>query len=160
MGGRQARSTAYGPAPRSRRSPARAPRADGTWKCPRGCFNQVPNYRYICNATLCDWSGQEYATLFDAEAAAVLGGHSANEIQKFVAEAAGAGGGPLPPAAEAIFADAMFKEFLFTTKAKQEERNSETRVQVTVVKVRELDAVKESKALINSLRLYLAAATA
>lgn len=122
----------------------------------------MPNYRYIANATLVDWSGQEYVTLFDAEAQQVLGGHTANEIQKMVvaASAAGESAAALPPTAEGIFEEALFKEYLFTTKAKQEERNGEARVQVTVVKVRDLDPVKESKALINSLRQYVAVAAA
>ena len=106
----------------------------GAWTCPKGCYGQVPNYRYIANSTLCDWSGQEYATLFDAEAQEVLG-VSANDLHAMVAGAGGDVAG-LPQNALMHFSDALFREYLFTTKAKQEERAGEQRVQVTVVKVR------------------------
>jgi len=125
---------------------------DGVWTCPKGCLNPAPNYRYIANATIVDWSGQEYATLFDAEATEVLG-IDGNALHALVERAGDIAS--LPQDALQYFHKALFKEYLFTTKAKQEERNGEVRVQVSVVKVRQIDPAKESKALINSLQRYI-----
>lgn len=127
----------------------------GQWTCERGCFCAAPNYRYIASCTLLDWSGQEFATLFDGEGKAVLG-IDANALQAMVVDGGGDGAG-LPPRAEAHFRDAAFKEYLMTTKARMEDRNGEQRVKVTVVKVREVEPARESKALIGSLKQYVAA---
>lgn len=128
----------------------------GGWRCHAGCFNPAPNYRYICSGTLIDSSGQEYATLFDAEAEAVLK-HKANEVQNICVRA-GADAAGLPSEAEAIFQEALGREYIFSCKSKMQEGTNgrESRVQVSVVRVREVDPVKESKALLNSLRQYAA----
>ncbi len=138
--------------------PRPPPTRPAEWSCDRGCFNPQPNFRYIASATLVDWSGQEYATLFDGEAKAVLG-IDANELQAAIAHEGGEANG-LPPAMEARFKDVTMKEFLMTAKARLEERGGEQRVKVTVVKVRELDPVRESRAVISSLHKYVAAAAA
>lgn len=111
--------------------------SDGNWKCPRGCFCQVPLYRYICSATLIDASGSEYVTLFDLEALEVLG-KTANDIQAACAAAGTQGSGQLPPHIEAVFRAALNQEYLFTCRAKMEERNDVARVNVTVIKVRKV----------------------
>jgi replication factor A1 len=128
----------------------------GQWRCQAGCFNPVPNYRYIAAATLLDHSGQEYVTMFDAEAEAVLK-RKANEIQNICARSGGEAAG-LPAEADAIFMEALGKEYLFSCKAKMQEasNNREARVQVSVVKVRDIDPAKECKALLNSLKQYAA----
>lgn len=127
----------------------------GTYSCPHGCPGNVPNFRYILNVTLLDHTGQEFATVFDAEAAQLLKA-DANHVQSLCMAAGGEVAG-LPEAADKLFRAADWKDVLVTTKAKLEDRNGEQRVKVTVVKVRDIDPVKECRALIASLKQYVAA---
>ena len=138
----------------------RFPRAGGAWSCAGCAFSGQPNYRYIAQGTVFDWTGQEYITFFDAEATLLLG-MNANAMNGEVLRAGGDSAG-LPPIAEACFQGAIFKELLLTTKAKMDDRaggDGSARIKVTVVKMREVEPVRECRALINSLKQYIASSS-
>lgn len=126
-----------------------------SWSCTSGCPSAVPNFRYILSVPLLDYTGCEYATLFDAEAAQLVK-HNANELQR-LCSAEGAAASGLPVEVDRMFNALEFKDVLLTTKARLEDRNGEQRVKVTVVKVRDIEPVKESRALISSLKQYISA---
>lgn len=121
------------------------------WSCERGCAVTQPNYRYIVSAQLTDATGTEYATLFDVEAAMVLG-KPASEMARIAQDGAGQ---EQPAEFIEVFLRAMNKEFLFTLKSKSESYKDEQRMKTTVVKARELDVARECKALLVNIRKYV-----
>jgi len=123
----------------------------GGWQCAVHGIH-VPVYRYMLSCQIADATGSEYITLFDAEATALLG-IDANALQQKVA--AGGGGGASMEEVNAYFVAAMYREFHFTTKARMEDRpGAESRVKVTCVKLREIDAARESKALLAAVKKF------
>lgn len=138
----------------------------GMWSCADGCLLPTgqPSYRYILSGTLVDASGQEYATFFDGEAAQLLGKtapelHADLTSSGLAREDGTIDASSLPGEYHAFFKRSLFREYLLTVKAKMEagRDGGENRLRTTVVKVREVDAAKESKALIAGLKKYLGA---
>ncbi len=52
----------------------------GSWQCPNNCATHAPVYRYIISCKIQDYSGSNFATMFDAEARELFG-HSADEMR-------------------------------------------------------------------------------
>lgn len=104
-----------------------------------------PNYRYILNTTLSDETSSYYFTLFDEQAALVLG-HSAEQLQalKSTDEAA----------YDDVLRKALFKQLIVTARAKYETVKDEQRLKCSVNSANIVDFAAESGQLLDAIRKY------
>lgn len=120
---------------------------NGTWRCEKcDIVYDQPNYRYILNCSIMDATGQLWTTLFDAEAAKVLG-VSANELYRLSMED--------NDQFKAIVENATMKEYSFRIKARLETYNGNTRIRYQTNTIRELDFNSEAEYLIRELNSIL-----
>ncbi|KAK6197094.1 DNA replication factor A [Scheffersomyces amazonensis] len=125
---------------------------DGTWRCERCDITaNEPTYRYILNCAIMDSTNQIWITLFDAEAAKILG-ISAGELLKLQR---------LKESDESntefvdVFHNILFKEFNFRIKAKQDTYNDAVRVRYQCAGVDPIDFKAEAEYLASQLETLL-----
>lgn len=131
--------------------------SDGSWSCDRGDKVSQPTYRYIVNATVNDFTGQEYISIFDTDAAQILS-RSANDMHDEVVQTSASPGQPM--AEESAFNQTLkssyFEEYLFTIRAKTEMVKDENKVKYSVIKVKGIDYARESRILATGIKKYFA----
>jgi len=121
--------------------------ADGNYHCER-CQGTFPNCvrKFIFSATLTDDSSTTWVSMFDDQARVLLEGVSADEVyDKTYAH------GDID-AYNAYFDKALFTEWIFACKVKQEMVQDEMRVKSSVYSLHPVDYVKESKELIQAIQ--------
>ena len=118
----------------------------GRWRCEK-CDTEYDNCtrRYILSAQCADYSGAEWFTLFNEEAAKLIG-QSADELYTMKCEN--------EQAYNNVFKDLLFKEFITTTRSKAELVNEENRVKSTIFRLNEIDYVEENKKMVSVLKKY------
>ncbi len=118
----------------------------GGWHCEK-CGATSPNcvYRYIFSATISDGTSTTWVSVFDDQARVLLDGLTADELQSTFEDDGGQG------AYEAAFKKAMFQDWIFTCKVKQEVVQSEVRVKTSIQSVHKMDYAKEGRSLLNSI---------
>lgn len=115
------------------------------------CGEAPMKWRYILNAQIGDQSGTEYTTFFDAEATQLLG-VPADALHAMAAETVGGAGSP---EYERVFSHVLYRELLLTTKVKLDDRaGGEARLRINVVKMRDVEPVKEARALLHTIGRY------
>ena len=110
-----------------------------------------PNYRYILSAHIVDHTGEHlYVSFFNTEAEKILGGKTADELSELKMT------GDAQDEAEYddIFAEALFKEYYFVLRCKNEIVNDQARLKVTVRNVEEVDYEKECAELTKAIAIY------
>lgn len=121
--------------------------ADGNYHCER-CQGTFPNCvrKFIFSATLTDDSSTTWVSLFDDQARVLLEGISADDVyEKTYAQ------GDID-SYNAYFDKALFSEWIFTCKVKQEMVQDEMRIKTSVYALHPVDYVKESKELLQAIR--------
>lgn len=119
---------------------------DGSYRCEKCTKNYTEfKWRMILNVNLCDYSDSNWVTLFQEQAECVLE-TSADVLGKLKSTN--------DPSYDEIFANAVFKEYTFKLRAKQETYNDEKRLKITGVSAAPLNYVEESKRLIENIRRY------
>jgi len=97
-----------------------------------------------------DGTGQNYVTLFD-EQAAVIVGKSADDLRAYMDPDGGDSGSP---AFLSIMRACNFQEALFTIKVKMEMVKDEQRIKGSVVKLRQVEYPRESRSLLEAIKKY------
>ena len=120
---------------------------DGNYHCER-CNQTFENCmrRFIFSGTLCDDTSTTWVSLFDEQAKVLLDGISADECYEKT-HAIGD-----TDAYNSVFDKALFTEWIFTCKVKQEMVQDEMRVKTTVYSLHPVDYVKESRDLISAIQ--------
>ena len=103
--------------------------------------------RYIVNMSIADHSTTQWITVFDDDAKALLGGFTAEDLHQKKLNGDDAG-------FEQVFSDALFKDFNFKLRVKQEMVNDEPRLKVQVTTLAAVDFVKESQQLLLAIGKY------
>lgn len=118
----------------------------GGWMCEK-CNQTFPSCdrRYILRATSCDHTGSEWINAFNEHGETIMG-VSAQQVQQWK-EAA-------DPQYEAAFDSALFKEFVFKIRAKQDTWQEQVRVQHTVIGVTPMDYAAQTKRLQELIQRY------
>lgn len=119
---------------------------DGSYRCEKCTKNYTEfKWRMILSVNLCDYSDSNWVTLFQEQAECVLE-TSADVLGKLKSTN--------DPGYDEIFANAVFKEYTFKLRAKQETYNDEKRLKITGVSAAPLNYVEESKRLIENIKRY------
>eukprot|EP01135_Chromosphaera_perkinsii_P008267 Nk52_evm9s1224 gene=Nk52_evmTU9s1224 len=117
----------------------------GQWFCEKCQENRSrPVYRYVLNLSAADSTSQCWLTLFDEEANKVLG-HSADELAYMKAN-----GDDMRH--DEVFANACFKQFLFTVRGKGETYNDEMKMRYTVTSAVPLDFKTETRFCLDKVK--------
>lgn len=106
---------------------------------------EKPKFRYILNTSMCDETGSTYFTFFDEQASMMLG-QSADDMYR------------LKLSEEHVYEQqlnrALFKQFIFTARAKYDTIKDEQRLKCTVISASAVDFVSESGQLLEAIRKY------
>ena len=129
---------------------------DTTWMCTNCGPQAEPDYRYMLTIVIQDATGDQFVTLFNAEAEQLLG-VKANDLRKY----ADNNTDPTSvPEYTQYFSNALWREGLFSIRCKMNVQREEAKIQQNVMKLRILGEgdsyVRESKALLENIRKYLA----
>lgn len=119
-------------------------RNDGTYRCEK-CNDETDNFKYrlMLSAQLSDSTGNQWVTLFQEAAEALLGTTSA-ELGKLMEEA--------KDEYSNVFQKQLFKLFDVRARAKMETYNNETRLKVSVVNIKPVDYKIASSRLIADIK--------
>jgi len=103
-------------------------------------------YRYILTVSGTDHSGSVYLSCFD-EHANILLGRSAEELNSFKAS-------DMQARYDATFQEATFGTHILRLRVKAEQVNDEQRVKSTIMNIRPVNLVQESRDLITAIKAY------
>jgi replication factor A1 len=119
--------------------------SDNQWVCER-CSKQYPDCcrRYIYSLTCVDDTSCTWATAFNDQAELMLGGITANEMNQYLENGDS-------QKFEEIFQEALFTDWIFKCKVKNEMVNDEQRVKTTIYGMQKVDYVEESKNLLKAI---------
>lgn len=112
------------------------------------CQREMPEcaYRYILTVSGTDHSGSVYLSCFD-EHANILLGKSAEELNSFKAS-------DMQARYDATFQEATFGTHILRLRVKAEQVNDEQRVKSTIMNIRPVNLVQESRDLITAIKAY------
>eukprot|EP00937_MAST-01D_sp_MAST-1D-sp2_P007928 g7928.t1 len=120
---------------------------DGQWRCEKnGMTYDTKTNRYILPLTVTDHSGNHWATCFDDEAKAILGGVTADQMEEYKRED--------ESKFESVIQGATFQEFVFRLRIKEEEYNEERRTKVAVMRATPVNYQAESRDLLAAIAKY------
>lgn len=122
----------------------------GSWQCPNNCATHAPVYRYIISCKIQDYSGSNFATMFDAEARELFG-HSADEMRSMLVVN---GSAEPPPEFEAVFRAPQNKDLLLWTNVKNEMVKDEYRLKMTIKRTKTVSYAQENRALLELIKKY------
>lgn len=119
-------------------------RNDGTYRCEK-CSLETEDfkYRYLLSAQLADSTGNQWVTLFQESAESLLG-ITSTDLGKIMEEDKDEYGD--------IFQKQMFKLFEIRARAKMETYNNETKLKVTLFKIKPVDYKAASTKLIADIK--------
>ncbi len=103
-------------------------------------------YRYILSLSATDGTGSAYFSCFD-EAAQLLLGKTAEELASFKSS-------DMQARYDATFQEANFGTYVFRLRVKAEQVNDEQRIKNTVMSVRPLNLVQESRDMLTAIKAY------
>ncbi len=122
------------------------PSTGDMWHCEKcGESSKDCVYRYIFSATISDDTSTTWVSVFDDQARVLLEGLTADELQRTYEDEGSQG------AYEAVFKKAMFQDWIFTCKVKQEVVQNEVRVKTSIQSLHKMDYAKEGRSLLNSI---------
>jgi replication factor A1 len=136
------------------------------WACNQGCAQDGgPEYRYMLSTALLDATGDNFVTIFNAEAEQLLGmkAEPLMRLGGFSDALAGGGAGVEEGSGEnpdylRKFQELLFNQYLFTVKVKVDSYKDEQKLTASVVKVRPLKGevlLAECRALVANIKKYL-----
>lgn len=119
---------------------------NGTYRCEK-CNEEFPNfeYRLMLNAQLCDWTGNQWVSMFQDQAETLLGATAA-EIGRSREDFNDA------PSYDEYFRKPLFKSYNFRLRAKMDTFNNENRLRMTVMNLRPIDYKEACKRLISEIK--------
>jgi len=124
---------------------------DGQWYCDKcqGTYPQ-PVRRWIFSGVVEDATGSTWISFFNEQAETLLQGLTADECY----EQSYGGGGFDQDQYDSVFAKALFTEWVFKCKVKNEVHNEESRVKTSVYSLHPMDYVKESQDLLAAIEQF------
>ncbi len=133
----------------------------GGWQCPNCGQVEGPEHRYMLSTCLQDASGDNFATIFDQEAIALLGMKADALLQLSGVQPGSDGAGGEPSAGYMrVFQQQLFTQHLFTIRVKLDNYKDEQKLSATVIKMRPLKGallVQECASLVAQIKKYLSA---
>lgn len=124
---------------------------DGQWYCDKcqGTYPQ-PVRRWIFSGVVEDATGSTWISFFNEQAETLFQGLTADECygQSY------GGGGFDQDQYDSVFAKALFTEWVFKCKVKNEVHNDESRVKTSVYSLHPMDYVKESQDLLAAIEQF------
>ncbi|GMH90990.1 hypothetical protein TrST_g6866 [Triparma strigata] len=120
--------------------------SDDHWQCEK-CNKQYDKCtrRYIFSATFADNTSTCWASMFNDQALALLGGHTADELNEWMQN------GDYDKF-EKVFDDALFTDWIVKAKVKSELVSEEQRVKTTAYSISPVDYAKESRDLLKAIK--------
>jgi replication factor A1 len=117
---------------------------DGNWSCEK-CQRKypAPNYRYLLNLQITDFTNSTYATAFDDMGAKIMG-HTANELH-LMKEEDHAG-------YEAAFERILMKQFSFKLRAKTDSYNGQQRIKTSILEAEPIDFQRDTLAILDMIK--------
>mmetsp|Transcript_12392 Transcript_12392/g.34360 ORF Transcript_12392/g.34360 Transcript_12392/m.34360 type:complete len:661 (-) Transcript_12392:135-2117(-) len=120
-----------------------------SWTCERcqGTYDHAIR-RWIFSGVVEDQSGSTWVSFFNDQAEKLFDDVTADEIHKQY------DGGASADAYESVFAKALYKEWIFKCKVKNEFHNDESRIKTSVQDIYPLDYVKESNDMLAAIAQF------
>mmetsp|Transcript_5425 Transcript_5425/g.9489 ORF Transcript_5425/g.9489 Transcript_5425/m.9489 type:complete len:641 (+) Transcript_5425:41-1963(+) len=120
---------------------------DQKWSCEK-CNKQYDRckHRYVLSTRFIEASGQDWVSAFNDEAEMILN-KTADELQQLQSE-----GNDV--AYEAAFAAANFQHFVAQLRIKQETYNDQARLKLSLVRLKPVDPVEESRMLLEAIDCF------
>ena len=136
--------------------------SSGSWTCQACGPQDAPEYRYMLNVCVQDAAGDNFVSLFDKEAAEMLG----MKAEQMLAlsgwnPAEGGAAGEPDPRYMKVFQSLLFSQYIFTVRLKVDTYREEQKMSATVVRCKPLKGAllaTECGALIANINKYLKAA--
>ena len=124
---------------------------DNNWYCDKcqGTFETCVR-RWIFSGTVSDDTSTTWVSLFNEQAETLFGGVTADEVF----EKSMSSGETDQDAYDSYFAKASHTDWIFKCKVKQEMVGDESRVKTSVVTLHPVDYAKESRDLLEALKMY------
>lgn len=118
------------------------------WSCEKcnGTYDRCVR-RWIFSGVIEDPSGSTWVSFFNESAEILFDGKTADEIYQ-------AGEGAQSDAYDSVFHKALYKEYIFKCKVKNELVNEENRLKTSVQSIAPVDYVKESKELLAAIAQF------
>jgi replication factor A1 len=107
---------------------------------------ETPARRYVLNVTMADETGKEWFSLFNDQAATILG-HTAEQLYEMRITGDNR-------RYEEVFNNALFQTFLVKSRAKYEIVKDESRLKCSISNLSPIDYVKESLQILEAIRKY------
>jgi replication factor A1 len=125
---------------------------DGQWYCDK-CQSTYPNpvRRWIFSGVVEDATSSTWVSFFNEQAETLFDGLTADQCYEQTHDDRGVTD---QDAYDSVFAKALYKEFIFKCKVKNETHNDDSRVKTSVYSLHPVDYVKESNDLLAAIEQF------